>query len=94
MDREEEILSIFKDIARTTSQQMMDDIAVITATNGERPSFEKLMQKLKLLDKELTEKGVQLLEQQKAETGTLSEPLTNAIKAEINTTIEAFIKKL
>ena len=94
MDREEEILSVFKDIARTTSQQMMDDIAVITATNGERPSFEKLMQKLKLLDKELTEKGVQLLEQQKAETGTLSEPLTNAIKAEINATIEAFIKKL
>jgi hypothetical protein len=94
MDSEQEILSVFKDIAHATSQQMLDDIVIITTTNGERPSFEKLMQKLKLLDKELTEKGVQLLEKQKAETGTLSEPLTNAIKAEIAATVEAFVKKL
>jgi hypothetical protein len=94
MDSEQEILSVFKDIAQATSQQMLDDIAVITATNGERPSFEKLMQKLKLLDKELTEKGVQLLEKHKAATGSLSDSLTMAIKAEITATVEAFVKKL
>ncbi len=94
MNREQKVIDIFLQMAQNVADQMLADIAVITAANGERPSFEKLMQKLKLLDRELTERGVKLLETYKAETGEMPESLTDGIKNIISTTVEAFVKKL
>jgi hypothetical protein len=94
MKGEEQVLDMFSKTAQQVSEQMLSDIAVTTAALGERPSFEKLMQKLKLLDRELTERGVKMLETYKAETGELPDTLTNGIKSMISATVEAFVKKL
>lgn len=94
MTGEEKVLNLFSKTAQQISEQMLADIAVTTAALGERPSFEKLMQKLKLLDRELTERGVKMLEIYKAETGELPDSLTTGIKGIITTTVEEFVKKL
>lgn len=94
MDSEQQVLSTFKEIASRISQQMLDDIVLLQQTGAERPSYETLMLKLKTLDKELTEKGVKLLETYKAATGTLPETLTTAVKTEIALAVEDFVKKL
>ena len=94
MNTESQVLTAFSETAGKISDQLLSDIAVLTAANGERPSFEKLMQKLKLLDRELTENGVKILEAFKAETGTLPDTLTNGVKAIISSTVEGFVKKL
>ena len=73
---------------------MLDDINLLQQSGAERPSYETLMQKLKTLDKELTEKGVKLLETYKTVKGSLPETLTTAVKTEIALAVEDFVKRL
>jgi hypothetical protein len=94
MHREEELTQIFAQLAENISGRYVIDIQATTAIKGSRPPFEELMQLLQQMDKELTTQGVKILEAYKADTGKLSDSITDSFKRIISETVEQFVKQL
>lgn len=94
MVQEDKLNTLFREMAKTLSDQYIHDIAAHTIISGARASFEELMPKLKMLEKDLTEKAVKLIEAYKKETGREADHLTDNFKYIIANTIQDFIKQL
>lgn len=94
MDQETKILGLFGQTANTIADQIFAEIETLTILRGKKPTFEELMEKLKHLDKNLTEKAVMFVDIYKKETGKPADELTEGLKKIVTQTIEGFVKKL
>lgn len=87
-------VNLFEDMAHAISAKYLADVKVATAMKGSRPEFDDLMKNLKNLEQELTQKGVEIVENYKNNSDAVSDTLTDNLREVIKTTIEGFIKEL
>jgi hypothetical protein len=94
MDQEDQILDLFRHMAKNIAAQHADEIASITIINGAKPSFDDLMVKLKHLDKALAEQAAKIIESFRSKTNKNTDNLVSECKKVISATIEDFVKTL
>lgn len=94
MNNEGTIKELFRQKCYSVAASFLLDIKNVTAIKGAKPSFEDLMKVLQILDTQLTSEGVKLLENYRAEQGSLPEELTADFKNTIAETVETFVKQL
>lgn len=94
MNNEGTIKELFRQKCYSVAASFLLDIKNVTAIKGAKPSFEDLMKVLQILDTQLTTEGVKLLENYKAEAGSLPDELTTDFKNTIAETVETFVKQL
>lgn len=94
MSNIDDTVNLFENMAKALSSKYLADVKVATAMKGSRPDFDELMKELKNLEQELTQKGVQIVENYKNNSSAASDALTDNLRGIIKSTIESFIKEL
>lgn len=94
MDKQEKLLSTFRNIADAITGKYQAEIKMMTAKTGSRPSFEELMEQLKKMQNELTKEGLNVIEGCSAEQELDVEKITDQVKDTIQQVTEEFIKQL
>ena len=94
MSNIDDTVNLFEDMATAISAKYLADVKVATAMKGSRPEFDDLMKDLKKLEQELTQKGIEIVENFKNNSDATSDALTDNLQTIIKTTIEGFVKEL
>lgn len=94
MDKEDQVIDLFKEMATAISQQYSFEIAVMKLLNDAKPGFDELKEELVKLDKTLADKGAWLIEQCRKKQGFDAERLTAELKSIIADAIGRFVKTL
>ena len=92
MHEETQILHQFESITKRICDKYFQEISEIVTRNGTRPAFDVLMNKLKMMEKELTSNAVELAEDHKIVTGRYSDTLASGLKQITISSIEQLIK--
>lgn len=93
MGKIDDILNLFEDIAKATSDKYLAEVKILATMKGSRPGFDELMPILSNLERELTKQAVSILERQN-NAGENHSELTNGLNNIIKGSIEKFIKQL
>lgn len=88
-----QFLQLFEQMARTITEEYIQDIVNFIETNGSSPSFEELMQRVRSLNDELMMRATWIREDYREDRGRRSIKLTTGCKRIIKASVAEFLTR-